>query len=198
MTTLPGLREDIYLGGVNLSTAPDSVSIAFDVGETRQRAADGTLLAHAAKPFVGACMRPSKAKIALTFVSLTGADIDALNRVVARGGPFDFCAWTWHTESFPTAGGTLARRNAPDEVPSGYLPTDAATRYALVGTDDNGSASVVNLSAVDPHDRTPFSATGTAPIDVRYVPLFSVRVGESQPVFSESSQQGATLELEEV
>lgn len=202
VTTRPGLREQIYLGGVNLNKAPTAFGVTWEVAETRQRARDGTLTVHRAAPYPMCAERLTKAKVVLTFEP-TGDDIDALNDLIAWGGPTDLCLWRPVSESFGIAAGAirtglLQRRIAVDVLDEAFLPVNAAALYESRAV-SSGVVISMNTSAPNADFRTLWGArdyAGAERIIIRYYPLLRVYVGEGQPSFT-LHRQGQTLSLEE-
>lgn len=206
MTTVPGLIEQVYLGGTGLTLAPLRVTPSWEIAETRQRAADGTLLVHRSKLFVGCAERLRKATFSLSWPAMNGEDIDVVNDIIAFGGPFDFCAWRPITESFwipanTPRQGTLQRRSAITVIPSQFLPVNAATLYAHHAIID-GSVVAAAFGQPDDAGHTPWTAASQSNssqrVFFRYYPIYRVHVGEGQEDFQQPFLQTQTLVLEEV
>jgi hypothetical protein len=198
MTTEGGILEQPYVQGFLFASGPSALDYSFEIGETRRRAKDGSLLVHRNAPFVGCAERMLKPTIKMTWQRMDGGDIDLCNDIIAYGGPLDVCIWRPISESFLGAAGVLARREAVTQC--AILPPNAATRYGIVGRRTAG-LETVTLGAVDAYLRTAWTATttyGSGRIFVRYYPLFSAYVSEGQPTFSGVAfQQGGTLSFEE-
>lgn len=206
--TLPGLREEFYFHGYSIATPIKRFAPRFLPAEERDRTRSGRLWPDRAEPEDGWPYRLRILTLQVGWEQLTGEDIDALNEVVALGGPFDFCPWLNLTEAFwiedgAPLSGFLPRRHAPSHVPSEFLPVAAATRYPVVAKRGDGSVFAVTLGTPDSYGVTPWSATtpgtGTGEfVTIRYTPLYSGWVGEEQQDFSAVLTESQVLTIEEM
>lgn len=200
----PGIREAIYLGGVDFDRGPASVVPEWLKAQTRDRARDGTLYVDSLQPEAGYPVLMSKLGLSLSWDSMCADDILRVNRMIAKGGPFDVCYWKYHTEAFYVASGAtlagyLLRRDALTTISP--LPTGAATNYPIVATRGSGAPFAVTLGTPTAAGVTPWlsvvsSAGETVTID--YVPVFRMYVAEGQESFPQPHRQGQTLRLEEM
>lgn len=201
-TTVPGIRERLYISGVTFQNGPSSIDISFEVAETRQRARSGKMFTHRAAPYAGCAERITKATITLGWGMMSGADIDASNEAIAFGGPLDICPWLRFPDSFWVLSGSpysgvLQRRDALAVLSYPDLPINASTKYAHSGDIQGGGALSISLGSIDSEFRTPWTASGTSSgnrVFVHYVPVFRAHVSEGQPTFT-GHQQGQTLKF---
>lgn len=207
VTEAPGFRGVITLDDIAPSRGPGAFDLQFETAETRQRAKSGRLLTHRLFGYDGAPDRIRKAKIRISYPSLTGVDIALVNDLIAWGGPISFSPWVWISESFPVlngvaSSGTLSRLDAwtqngnagPSGTAGDFEPKGGYTLGARDQTITIGTPDTTN-------NRTPW--TGPTPgadgrLWIAYAPLFIVMVGEDQPSFPQAGQQGHVLTLEEV
>lgn len=200
----PGIREAIYLGGVDFDRGPASVVPEWLKAQTRDRARDGTLYVDSLQPEAGYPVLMSKLGLSLSWDSMCADDILRVNRMIAKGGPLDACYWKYHTEAFYVASGAtlagyLLRRNALTTVSP--LPTGAATNYPIVATRGSGAPFAVTLGTPTSAGVTPWTSAVTSAgetVTIDYVPVFRMYVAEGQESFAQPHRQGQTLRLEEM
>ncbi len=206
--TLPGLREEFYLHGYKISAPITRYGPTFLPAEERDRTRSGRLWPDRAEPEDGWPYRLRILTLQIGWQQLTGEDIDALNEVIALGGPFDFCPWknlteVWWIEDGTPLSGFIPRRHAPAWVPSEFLPDSAATLYPVVAKRGEGSTFAVTLGTPDADGVTPWVATtpgtGTGEfVKIRYTPLYSGWVAEDQQEFTGVHTESQTFTIEEM
>lgn len=196
MNALPGLRERIYLNGVNLALHPSAVKPMRSYAETHERLADSTLSTERPTPYTSCEVRTRKFGYAISWESIAAADVNALEDFDAYPGPIDLCVWRPITERFIAAAAqttfALGRRIALNTISAGLLPVNAATRYETDVT-VNGTLKTYTTDytwgTVTALGRTPLVfASGLSANDVvlvRYVPLFYAQHIGTDPGFSE-------------
>jgi len=200
----PGIREALYLGGVDFDRGPSSVVPAWLKAQTRDRARDGTLYVDSLQAEPGYPVLMAKLDLSLAWDSMCADDILRVNRMIAKGGPFDVCIWQYYTEAFYVASGStlagyLLRRNALTTVSP--LPTGAAGNYPVVATRGSGASFAITLGTPTDEGVTPWSSIVSSigeTVTIDYVPVFRMYVAEGQESFSQPHRQGQTLRLEEM
>lgn len=201
----PGIVEAVYLNGVAFDRGPSSVEPQMTTAQSRARARDGALHIDSLQPETGYPVITAKLDLSLAWESMCADDILRVNRMIAKGGPFDVCFWQYITEAFylaagATLSGTLARRNALTVVSP--LPPFAAANYPVIGTRGDGSTAFTpTLGTPDANGRTTWTNAATSTgetVTVDYVPVYRMYVVAGQPSFSMPHRQGQTLRLEEM
>lgn len=199
---MPGIAESVYLGGVNISVPPRSLSDRRSYARTDQRLRSGALVTHYAKPAAGDPDLLSKHTWTLAWELLSDADILAITTLVATAGSFDFCPWrpeaeAWTFGAGDSYGGTLLRRNAEDVIDAGLLPLDPYPEAATL----NGVVKTITLGATSDY-RTAWTASGTASAGdlllVTYYPVYRVKLTDEEPSYQLPHVQGWRLVLEEL
>lgn len=183
---IPGLRQKVYLAGHEFSRPP----VAFGrlkptIYEANRRTASGSARRDVLIPFTGACVRPAKYTFSCGWDVFEEADAEAFEAAIADDEPCDFTPWLSRAETFrflegESYAGTLQRRDALTQcpiVPS--VTTGLAPRLKI-----DGVTATITLGTPDAYYRTPWTASGTAPVGgsvavVWYIPLFRVYLTES-------------------
>lgn len=200
----PGIREALYLGGVDFDRGPASVVPSWLKAQTRDRARDGTLYVDSLQPEDGYPVLMAKLDLSLSWESMCADDILRVNRMIAKGGPFDVCVWQYISEAFyvasgVTLAGSLLRRNALTAHPD--PPTNAATNYPVIATRGSGASFTATLGTPSSAGVTPWTSAVTSAgetVTIDYVPVFRMYVAEGQESFTQPHRQGQTLRLEEM
>lgn len=188
MNVNPGLRERLYIAGVQLQFgplwAPESTPIEVD-----QEMADcSTLTELPLEPYPHAADWIEKVSGKLSWDAVhTPADIQVLEDMKANPRSFDFCDWRPITELFSGDGTnvdiTLHHRIALLSIASGLLPVNPTYAAATYGTEiwvDDVEDTAYTVGTADALGRLPITLSLTpsdaeANVIVRYVPLYLVR-----------------------
>lgn len=200
----PGIVESVYLGGVAFDRGPSSVVPTWLKAQTRDRARDGTLYVDSLQPAGGYPVLMAKLDLALSWDSMCADDILRVNRMIAKGGPFDVCFWKYLTEAFYVASGStlegyLLRRDALTTISP--LPTGAASNYPVIATRGSGATFTATLGTPSSAGVTPWTSAVSSSgetVTIDYVPVYRMYVAEGQESFSLPHRQGQTLRLEEM
>lgn len=207
----PGISEQLYIGGVNLSYGP-KLTVKTNYARQDQRLKSTRLQTELLRLVLTDPDLTCKYQLALPWEDLTSDDVRALTLIVGTAQEVDVCPWIPRVETwtFPTTGaafaGTLLRRDAPSTLAAGVLPT-AVADYAMVA-DLNGSiatmdgtAKTITLGATADY-RTSWTTTSTASagdvIRILYWPVFRMRIVSEQVSFPGANRQGWALVAEEV
>ncbi len=202
----PGIRQRIYLAGLNLSVLPSGIGEKPQRAETAERGADTFLFVD--RPFIkaGAPDVVSKYRWSLKFPRVGSADYQAFARAEASPSFLDFCLWKPLSEIFSGDGTRtvfyLLRRNAPTVVPSPARPANVAdyTRKAYVA---GSLVTAPTLGTPDSRGMTPVTfasppAAGVGNVEVFYTPLFYVRIVDPARDFPVGHREERELALEEI
>ncbi len=201
----PGIREDLYIGGVVWAKPPQEVVPTWLDAKESTRARTGKLYVDFLQPEAGWPVVTRKLSLTLSWPTMTPADIRAANGILARGTQaLDVCTWVEISEAFWFAAGlsfagSLKRRNALSVVSP--LPPLAATRHAVSAVRGDGSALSVTLGTADADGITPWTASGTSTgeyVTISYSPVYYMTPAEGQEAFPQAHEQSQTLRLEEL
>lgn len=202
----PGIVEAVYLNGVAFDRGPSAVTPTWLKAQSRERGRDASLHVDSLQAETGYPVITTKLDLSLAWDAMCADDILRVNRMIAKGGPFDICIWRYLTEAFyvasgSTLAGSIQRRNALTTVTP--LPTGAAANYPVVGTRGDGTTAFTPTLGT-PHSTTGVTAWTNATVStgetvtIDYVPVYYMYVAEGQESFSQPHRQGQTLRLEEV
>lgn len=200
----PGIREDIYIGGVTWVNNPDSVEPRWLLAKSSERARDASLHRDFLQPETGWPVVLAKLELTLGWPSMAPDDIRTVNGILSRDEVLDVCDWIEISESFYLAAGAslagyLKRRNALTTIVT--LPPLAATRHAVTATRAGGAALTVTLGTPDATTGiTPWTAAGTSAgeyVTINYTPVYRMAAEDGQPSFPRGARQGLTFVLVE-
>jgi hypothetical protein len=202
----PGVRQRLYLAGLNLEVLPSEIAERPQRAETAERGADTFTFVD--RPFIkaGAPDVVSKYRWALKWPRVKGTDYQAFSRAEAAPGFLDFCLWKPVSEVFSgDASRTvfyLLRRNAPTVVPSGARPTNV-TDYALKAWVAGSPVTAPTVGTADARGMTPVTfgsapAAGVGNVEVFYTPLFYARIVDPSRGFPTAHREERELALEEI
>lgn len=203
----PGLRQRLYIGGVNLLIMPEQIQEEDPRAETAERTADAFTVID--RPYVldGAPDVVSKFSWSLSWPRVKATDSRTFLRMKALPGFFDFCLWKPLCEIFSgDAARTtfyLLRRNALTEVPSDALPAGASTTYAVQAYINGALVSTPTFGTPDSRGVTPITfgsapAAGSSNVEIYYVPLFYARVDSPRREFPLTHRETRSMTLVEI
>lgn len=200
----PGIREELYLGGMTFARNPLVVPTWFEAKESA-RSRDGSLYMDFLQPETGWPVTTNKLSLALSWGTMVADDIRAANGILARGPQaIDVCTWVEISEAFwiPASdafAGYLKRRNALTVISP--LPSLAATRHAVSAVRGDGSSLAISLGTPAADGITPWSASGASVgeyVTISYTPVYRMAVADGQQAFPRAHEQSQTLTLEEM
>lgn len=202
----PGLRQRLYLAGLNVSVIPSEIGEKPQRAETAERGADTFTFVD--RPFIkaGAPDVVSKYRWSLKWPRVPGTDYQAFARAEASPAWLDFCLWKPLSEFFSGDGSRtifyLLRRNAPTVVPSPARPVNVAD-YALTAYVGGVAVAAPTVGTPDARGMTPVTfasapAAGLGNVEVFYTPLFYARVVDPTRDFPVAHRETRELSLEEI
>lgn len=203
----PGIRQRLYLAGLNIMRGPESVQEVSQRAETAERMADTFTVIDRPYLFAGAPDVVTKYRWALAFPRIGSTDYRAFARAEAMPGFFDFCLWKPISEVFSGDGVAtdfkILRRNALTQVPGGSLPVGASTTYAVQAYVDGTLVTTPSFGTPDARGVTQITfavapTAGDSNVEIFYVPLFSVRIADPHRDFPVAHRETRGLSLEEI
>ena len=201
----PGVREDIYIGGVTWVNNPETVDPRWLVAKSSERSRNATLHRDFLQPETGWPVVLKKLELTLGWPNMAPDDIRTVNGILSRDEILDVCTWVEISESFYFAAGaalagTLKRRNALTAI-SPLQPAIVPARHAVTATRANGVALSVTLGTPDADGLTPWTAAGTSAgeyVTINYTPVYRMAPEDGQDSFPRGARQALTLVLVEV
>lgn len=201
----PGIRQRLYLAGFSLLRPAESISELVARAETVERMADSFPVVD--RPYLPITNPPGvvvKYSWQMSFPRIGSPDYRAFARAEALPGFIDFCLWKPISEIFSGDGTStvfsLLRRNALTEVPSGALPVNAATIYAIKTYIGGTLATNPTFGSPDSRGVTPVTfgsapAAGSSNTEIHYVPLHYVLVDSISRDFPVTHRETRELTL---
>ena len=199
MELLPGVRENIYLGGWSLDYGTAVLEPSVEEAKTSQRLGNSILFTQYASLWTGNPGRITKRDWQLAFDAPSADDLLHLRMLGAAPITLDFCPWLAEAEYFPTlASATASRRNAVTVIAGGLVPpgtwtaswfdTDLTERAVTWGGADSAAPWRHDFTVTD----------GVAPGWLVYYPVYRVEMQVPRISLARAQRERHSIALKEV